>query len=126
MRETVTVSFGGEGLPLGQLPDAMRALAAKAPAAKAPVELAPPAKIGRNAPCPCGSGTKFKKCCGSARSAGGRDLTSIVAVACARPIDAFPAEGDRQLGPERPGEALPQRGCLRRAPCLVAGDAAPG
>ncbi len=73
MRETVTVSFGGEGLPLGQLPDAMRALAAKAPAAKAPVELAPPAKIGRNAPCPCGSGTKFKKCCGSARSAGGRD-----------------------------------------------------
>jgi preprotein translocase subunit SecA len=22
-------------------------------------------KIGRNAPCPCGSGKKFKKCCGS-------------------------------------------------------------
>ncbi len=22
------------------------------------------AKIGRNAPCPCGSGKKFKKCCG--------------------------------------------------------------
>ena len=23
-----------------------------------------PAKVGRNAPCPCGSGKKFKKCCG--------------------------------------------------------------
>lgn len=22
------------------------------------------AKVGRNAPCPCGSGSKFKKCCG--------------------------------------------------------------
>jgi len=22
-------------------------------------------KIGRNAPCPCGSGTKYKKCCGA-------------------------------------------------------------
>lgn len=22
-------------------------------------------KIGRNAPCPCGSGRKFKKCCGA-------------------------------------------------------------
>ncbi|MCH8904809.1 MAG: SEC-C domain-containing protein [Bacteroidetes bacterium] len=21
------------------------------------------AKIGRNSPCPCGSGTKYKKCC---------------------------------------------------------------
>jgi len=21
-------------------------------------------KVGRNEPCPCGSGTKFKKCCG--------------------------------------------------------------
>jgi uncharacterized protein YecA (UPF0149 family) len=23
-------------------------------------------KIGRNDPCPCGSGKKFKKCCGEA------------------------------------------------------------
>lgn len=38
------------------------------------VVLAPPAvapatprvKVGRNAPCPCGSGRKFKKCCGAA------------------------------------------------------------
>jgi uncharacterized protein len=26
----------------------------------------PPAKVGRNQPCPCGSGKKFKKCCGKA------------------------------------------------------------
>jgi uncharacterized protein len=25
---------------------------------------APPTKVGRNDPCPCGSGTKYKKCCG--------------------------------------------------------------
>jgi uncharacterized protein YecA (UPF0149 family) len=24
-----------------------------------------PAKVGRNDPCPCGSGQKFKKCCGA-------------------------------------------------------------
>jgi uncharacterized protein YecA (UPF0149 family) len=24
----------------------------------------PGGKIGRNAPCPCGSGKKYKKCCG--------------------------------------------------------------
>jgi uncharacterized protein len=23
-----------------------------------------PAKVGRNDPCPCGSGKKYKKCCG--------------------------------------------------------------
>ena len=60
VREAVTVSFGDEGLPLGQLPDAIRAVAAEAPAR--PVRAA---KVGRNAPCPCGSGKKFKKCCGS-------------------------------------------------------------
>lgn len=25
----------------------------------------PTAKVGRNDPCPCGSGTKFKRCCGA-------------------------------------------------------------
>jgi len=26
-------------------------------------------KVGRNDPCPCGSGRKYKKCCGSAQAA---------------------------------------------------------
>ena len=28
-----------------------------------PAALEPPAKVGRNDPCPCGSGKKYKKCC---------------------------------------------------------------
>lgn len=36
--------------------------ATAAPAAAAP----PPPAASRNAPCPCGSGRKFKKCCGAA------------------------------------------------------------
>ncbi len=33
-----------------------------------PVEPAHTARVaGRNDPCPCGSGKKFKKCCGAAR-----------------------------------------------------------
>ncbi|MBR6530302.1 MAG: SEC-C domain-containing protein, partial [Clostridia bacterium] len=27
------------------------------------------AKVGRNDPCPCGSGKKYKKCCGAAKEA---------------------------------------------------------
>ena len=30
-----------------------------------PIELPKEAKVGRNAPCPCGSGKKYKKCCGA-------------------------------------------------------------
>ena len=33
--------------------------------APSPGNTARTAKVGRNAPCPCGSGKKFKKCCGS-------------------------------------------------------------
>jgi uncharacterized protein YchJ len=64
--------FGEEGLPLDQLPaiaeqarrDHEQVLAAAA---------LPRAKVGRNDPCPCGSGKKYKKCCGneSGRCSGG-------------------------------------------------------
>jgi hypothetical protein len=64
-RESVTVSFGGEGLPRGQLPDVMRSAAARAPGGWVRT-----AKAGRNASCPCGSGKKFKKCCGPGQPAG--------------------------------------------------------
>ena len=40
----------------------------KAPAKKAPAKKAD--KVGRNDPCPCGSGKKYKKCCGQNESAG--------------------------------------------------------
>jgi preprotein translocase subunit SecA len=32
--------------------------------AAAPAVAAPRAKVGRNDPCPCGSGKKYKRCCG--------------------------------------------------------------
>jgi len=34
------------------------------PAPSSPISRATP-KIGRNEPCPCGSGKKYKKCCGA-------------------------------------------------------------
>ena len=40
----------------------------KAPAKKAPVKKTE--KVGRNDPCPCGSGKKYKKCCGQNENAG--------------------------------------------------------
>ena len=68
VREAVTVSFGGEGLPLDQLPDTMRAVAAEAPAGSVRA-----AKVGRNAACPCGSGKKFKNVLWLTRAASDRD-----------------------------------------------------
>jgi preprotein translocase subunit SecA len=44
--------------------DELRAAAAAMPAPQRPSQAAP--KIGRNDPCPCGSGKKFKKCHGAA------------------------------------------------------------
>jgi SEC-C motif-containing protein len=35
------------------------------PLAGLKIEASGSGKIGRNDPCPCGSGTKFKKCCGA-------------------------------------------------------------
>ena len=35
-----------------------------APAKRQPVRKAPAEKVGRNDPCPCGSGKKYKNCCG--------------------------------------------------------------
>ncbi|MGH7149692.1 MAG: SEC-C metal-binding domain-containing protein, partial [Planctomycetota bacterium] len=51
-----------------------RAAQAQATAATAPREAPPSARApergpGRNDPCPCGSGKKYKKCCGSASGA---------------------------------------------------------
>jgi preprotein translocase subunit SecA len=65
-----------------ELPDPIRERAAPAAAEGAPAQRPglprPPTaraakkkaekvgKVGRNAPCPCGSGKKYKKCCGAA------------------------------------------------------------
>jgi tetratricopeptide (TPR) repeat protein len=61
VRDSATANFGGEGLPLDRLEEIVAALDASRPS----IRPARATKVGRNAPCPCGSGRKFKKCCGS-------------------------------------------------------------
>jgi tetratricopeptide (TPR) repeat protein len=59
LRQKTTINFGGEGLPLSALSNVtamLRGNSAPASSGKA--------KVGRNDRCPCGSGKKFKKCCG--------------------------------------------------------------
>jgi hypothetical protein len=59
LRQKTTLTFGGEGLPLKQLSDVIADLQDPAPPLAARRQ-----KVGRNEPCPCGSGKKFKPCCG--------------------------------------------------------------
>jgi uncharacterized protein YchJ len=54
-----TVDFSDQGLPLSDLPQLAKLF--RAPSAPA---TGGRQKVGRNDPCPCGSGKKFKKCCG--------------------------------------------------------------
>jgi tetratricopeptide (TPR) repeat protein len=60
LRQKTKINFGGEGLPLSELSNVTAML--RGASAPAPVTSQ---KIGRNEPCPCGSGKKYKKCCGA-------------------------------------------------------------
>lgn len=62
LRIKSNVDFGEEGLPLDKLPELRQHLS------RAHDQLLgrpSTRKAGRNEPCPCGSGRKFKYCCGS-------------------------------------------------------------
>ena len=59
LREKTTITFGDEGLPLSEL-SKVAATLRKNPSPATVVRQ----KVGRNEPCSCGSGKKFKKCCG--------------------------------------------------------------
>jgi tetratricopeptide (TPR) repeat protein len=61
VRDTTTVTFDGDGLPLDRMMEIVEALDQPRPTIGPRRAI----KIGRNAPCPCGSGRKYKKCCGS-------------------------------------------------------------
>jgi tetratricopeptide (TPR) repeat protein len=63
LRQKTKIDFGGEGLPLSDL----SAVTAMLRGNSAPA-IAGKSKVGRNDPCPCGSGKKFKKCCGAWRT----------------------------------------------------------
>lgn len=62
VKDSVTGTF--DGPPLERLEEIVQALQRSASGRPAAV-----AKVGRNAPCPCGSGRKFKRCCGSGQPA---------------------------------------------------------
>ena len=47
--------------PQGSIPEMVEEM----PSAPALVPLRAEHKVGRNDPCPCGSGKKYKKCCGA-------------------------------------------------------------
>ena len=59
LSQKTQMKFGGAGLPLEEMPNLAR-MRSEIPAT--PVTRK---KVGRNEPCPCGSGKKFKKCCGA-------------------------------------------------------------
>ena len=61
VRDTATATFEGEGFPLDRMAEIVEALDAARPS----IRPRRATKVGRNAPCPCGSGQKYKKCCGS-------------------------------------------------------------
>lgn len=77
--ETILEERGDDELTLSELtgtmhesfPEAVRAYAAIGRSIQSALEIAQETvrraspKVGRNAPCPCGSGRKFKKCCGA-------------------------------------------------------------
>jgi tetratricopeptide (TPR) repeat protein len=61
VRDTATATFEGERFPLERMTEIVEALDAARPSLR-PRRTT---RVGRNAPCPCGSGRKYKKCCGS-------------------------------------------------------------
>lgn len=60
VRDTATTTFEGDGFPLDRMMEIVEALDAARPSIGPRRAI----KFGRNAPCPCGSGRKYKKCCG--------------------------------------------------------------
>jgi tetratricopeptide (TPR) repeat protein len=48
------------------------------------------AKIGRNEPCPCGSGKKYKKCCEAAQSASAAPVTPRLKLSDWMPVEDDP------------------------------------
>jgi uncharacterized protein YchJ len=59
LSQKTQMKFGGAGLPLEEMPNLARMRS------EIPTTPVTRKKVGRNEPCPCGSGKKFKKCCGA-------------------------------------------------------------
>lgn len=65
MQTKTTIEFGEEGLPPEESDTLARAHSggSRSLTGKTSIDGDTP-RVGRNSPCPCGSGKKFKKCCG--------------------------------------------------------------
>lgn len=78
-------------------------------------------KIGRNDPCPCGSGNKYKKCCepkdAAARSA------ALAAQAAARAAEAETTPTEQSAAPGRPTPDRAARTGKANAPRTQTGSA---
>jgi tetratricopeptide (TPR) repeat protein len=61
IRDTATATLEAEQFPLDRMMEIVQALDAANPS----IRPRQATKVGRNTPCPCGSGRKYKKCCGS-------------------------------------------------------------
>jgi uncharacterized protein YchJ len=61
VRDAATATSEGELFPLDRVMEIVEALDAASPS----IRPRRATKVGRNAPCSCGSGRKYKKCCGS-------------------------------------------------------------
>ena len=86
--DTVARHSGGSRTRLLRLRDD---LLARIERERARVSDSPPEKIGRNAPCPCGSGKKYKHCCLNRRaprheSAGQAKPSATGAMPCSKKI----------------------------------------
>jgi hypothetical protein len=61
------------------------------------------AKVGRNEPCPCGSGRKYKQCCESKKDGSNRMTSLMIVVVAVAIVAAILAsvftEGDTSAGP---------------------------
>ncbi|MCX7046776.1 MAG: SEC-C metal-binding domain-containing protein [Candidatus Sumerlaeota bacterium] len=75
--------------------------------------------VGRNDPCPCGSGKKYKKCCGaSVQSAGGAVQSAQSPVSAAGAQPAKPSEGALSSQDEKAALFAPAK-CQKCPPYLV-------
>lgn len=65
MQTNTTLEFGQEGLPLEELDTQSQSHSggSRLPTGQTSSDGDMP-RVGRNSPCPCGSGKKYKKCCG--------------------------------------------------------------
>jgi len=63
------------------------------------------AKVGRNDPCPCGSGKKYKKCCEKKSSMQRRTFANLSPQAVQSSMDKISGMVSRNIGPQPTSDA---------------------